>query len=57
MQRYVVNKFDGSTFVVIDLQEQREICICSNYDDYEDAENRSQRIALLLNKNDLADEK
>jgi len=51
MQRYVVSQFDSSTFVVIDEQEQREICVCSNYDQYEDAENRAQKIATLLNEN------
>lgn len=53
MQRYVVSQFDGSTFVVIDLQEQREICVCSDYDDYADAENRAQNIANLLNENHI----
>lgn len=43
MQRYVVSQFDSNTFVVINEQEQREICVCSNYEDYEDAE-----AALLL---------
>jgi hypothetical protein len=52
MQRYTVNQFDGSTFVVIDHVEQREICLCSHYDDYLDAENRAQVIAALLNQND-----
>lgn len=49
MQRYVVNKFDGNTFVVIDQKEQREICVCSNYDDKEDAQERAGEIAELLN--------
>jgi len=49
MQRYSVSQTDGNTFVVIDLQEQREICVCSNYDDFEDAKIRAERIAMLLN--------
>jgi hypothetical protein len=52
MQRYTVNQFDGSNFVVIDNVEQQEICVCSNYDDYLDAENIAQVIAALLNQND-----
>jgi len=36
MQRYVVNQFDVSTYIVVDQNEQREICVCSNYDDWED---------------------
>jgi hypothetical protein len=51
MQRYSVSQFDGSSFVVIDQVEQREICVCSNYDEYTDAENRAQAIATLLNEN------
>lgn len=50
MQRYVINQFDGDTFVIIDQNEQREICICSNYDDKEDAEERARKIVNLLNE-------
>lgn len=50
MQRYMVNQFDKSTFVVIDQIEQKEVCICSNYDDWEDAEERAKKIVLLLNE-------
>lgn len=49
MQRYVVNQFDGSTFVVIDQTEQREICVCSENDEREDARERAEKIAILLN--------
>ena len=49
MQRYVVNQFDVSTFVVVDQNEQREICVCSTYDDKEDAKERAEKIAMLLN--------
>jgi len=48
MQRYVVSQFDGSAFVVIDQTEKREICVCSNYDDWEDAKERAE-MAILLN--------
>ena len=50
MQRYSFYQFDGSTFVVIEQIEQREICVCSDYDDWEDAEDRAKKIALLLNE-------
>jgi len=43
---------DRSTFVVIDQREQREICICSDYEDWEDAEERAKNIAKLLNESD-----
>ena len=51
MQRYVVSQFDGSTFVVIDQTEQREVCVCSEYDEREDARERAEKIAILLNAN------
>jgi hypothetical protein len=53
MQQYIVYQFDASTFLVIDDVEQREICICANYDDYEDAKERAEKIVLLLNQNSL----
>lgn len=49
MSRYIVRQFDESTFIVIDQIEQREICVCSDYDDREDAEERAGKIAKLLN--------
>jgi hypothetical protein len=51
MKRYVVSQFDGSTFQVIDQLEQREICVCANYDDWRDSEQRARKIAALLNEN------
>lgn len=50
MQRYIVSQFDRSTFVVLDQTEQREVCVCSNHDDREDAEDRARKIVGLLNK-------
>jgi len=50
MQRYIVSRFDGNTFIVVDQKEQREICVCSNYDDVEDAEDRARKIIGLLNE-------
>ncbi|MFM8426935.1 MAG: hypothetical protein ACKOBL_17370 [Chloroflexota bacterium] len=49
MQRYVVSQFDGSTFVVIDQTERREICVCSEHDEREDARERAEKMAILLN--------
>ena len=49
MQRYTISQIDGSTFQVTDLVEQREICVCSDYDDWEDAKERAERIVALLN--------
>lgn len=49
MSRYIVRQFDESTFIVIDQIEQREICVCSDYGDREDAEERAGNIAKLLN--------
>jgi hypothetical protein len=50
MQRYIVTEFDGSTFVVYDQIEKREICVCSDYDDYGDADERAEKITKLLNE-------
>lgn len=49
MKKFVVNKFDENTYVVIELEEQREICVCGNYEDWDDAKERAEQIALLLN--------
>ena len=50
MQRYLVCEFDKSTFLVIDQKEQREICVCGNYEDWEDAEERAKKTAFLPNE-------
>lgn len=49
MQRYIVSQFDGSTFVVIDQMEQREVCVCSDDENWDDAKERAERIVRLLN--------
>jgi hypothetical protein len=49
MNRFIVSQFDENTFVVVDKNEQREVCVCSNYDDWEDAEERATKIVNLLN--------
>jgi hypothetical protein len=49
MQRYIVSRFDGGTFVVIDQTENREVCVCSEYDERKDARERAEKIATLLN--------
>ena len=52
MTRYSFYRFDTNTYVVFDRDEQREICVCSNYGELSDAEHRAQTIATLLNQND-----
>lgn len=54
MQRYIVSQFDGSTFVVLDQTETREVCVCSEYEGGEDAKERAEKIAKLLNESALA---
>jgi hypothetical protein len=49
--RYYVHALDGKTFVVADDVEKREICVCEDYDDWEDALDRAQKIASFLNVN------
>jgi hypothetical protein len=51
-ERYYVSQFDSGTYQVIDTVEKREVCVCSNYDEWEDAEERARRIVLLLNENE-----
>jgi len=50
MQRYGINQFDSDTFVVIDNYENREVCVCGNYQEWTDAEKRARQIANVLNK-------
>lgn len=52
MKRYTVNMFDNDTFQVIDQSEQREICVCSNFADFDDAKKRANKIAVLLNQHE-----
>jgi hypothetical protein len=48
--RYFVYPFDRATFVVVDSAENREICVCANYGNWDDSEQRAEKIASLLNK-------
>lgn len=48
--RYYILEFDSNTFQVVDSVENREVCVCSNYDAWEDAEERAKKIVLLLNQ-------
>lgn len=50
MLRYSISQFDGSTYQVIDNVEEREICVCSDYDEWEDGKERAILITALLNK-------
>jgi hypothetical protein len=49
LKRYYVSQFDGDTYQIVDSVENREVCVCSNYDDWEDAEERAKKIVNLLN--------
>jgi hypothetical protein len=49
-ERYYVSQFDGDSYQIIDAVENREVCVCSNYDDREDAEERVKNIVRLLNE-------
>ncbi len=51
-ERYYISQFDGDTYQIVDSFERREICVCSNYDDWEDAKERALNIVKLLNAND-----
>jgi hypothetical protein len=50
MERYTVDRFDENTYIVLDREEQREICVCGNYKGWEDAKERAEKITLLLNE-------
>jgi hypothetical protein len=54
MQKYAIFQVDLSTFQVIDTQDQREICVCSDYDEKEDAKERAEKIVALLNGSDTS---
>lgn len=49
-ERYYISQFDGDTYQIIDTVENREVCVCSNYDDWEDAQERAKNIVKLLNE-------
>jgi hypothetical protein len=49
-ERYYISQFDGDTYQIIDSIKNREICVCSNYDKWDDAEERAKNIVKLLNK-------
>jgi hypothetical protein len=50
MNRFDLYQSDEQTYVVFDTVEQREVCVCSNYDEWEDAEERAKQIVKLLNE-------
>lgn len=60
-KRYIVEEFDGETYIVADTQLNREVCVCGAYDGgelvdgfpgrtSEEARQEALRIAGLLNK-------
>lgn len=48
-ERYYISQFDDTTYQIVDSVENREVCVCSNYDDWTDAKERAKNIAKLLN--------
>lgn len=50
-ERYFISEFDSDTYQIIDSIENREICVCSNEYDWEDAKERAEKIASLLHEN------
>lgn len=48
-KRFDAYQFDYQTWVVFDQVDKKEICVCSDYDDWEDAEERAKNIVNLLN--------
>jgi hypothetical protein len=48
-QRYYISRFDGGTYQIVDSIENREFCVCSNFDDFSDAEERARMIVKVLN--------
>lgn len=48
-ERYYIAQFDGCTYQIIDSVENREICVCTNYDNWGDARERADKIVKLLN--------
>jgi 3-dehydroquinate synthase class II len=47
--KYQVVKFDNNTFQVIDVLNRREVCVCANFADLDDAEARANMTAQALN--------
>jgi hypothetical protein len=46
-ERYYISQFDGDTYQIVDSVENKEVCVCSNYDDWGDAEERARKIVLF----------
>ena len=49
MKRYRVDQFDSETWIVADSIENREVCICGDYEGWRDGKRRAHLIAGLLN--------
>ncbi len=50
MRRYGVTQFDSDTFVVVDRLQNREVCVCGNYEGATDARVRASIIAIALHE-------
>lgn len=46
--RYYISQFDSDTYQIVDSVENREVCVCSNYDNWDDAEERAKKIGEYL---------
>ena len=50
VNRYAVSQFDASTYLVIDQLENKEICVCAEYEGADLSERRAVMIAEALNQ-------
>lgn len=56
-QRYYTSRFDSDTYQIVDSIENREVCVCSNYDNFIDAEERAEKIVKILNDKEASYQK
>jgi hypothetical protein len=47
-QRYYVSQFDGGTYQIVDVIENQEVCVRSNYDGFLDAVKGAEEIAKFI---------
>ena len=49
MRRFGIYKYDMSTYIVVDRELNRELCICTSYEEGSDFKSRAKTIASALN--------
>lgn len=49
MLRFGICKFDMSTYIVVDRELNRELCVCNSYEGGSDFKSRAKSIANALN--------